>query len=215
MKQYWSHLLFINFEVDQQQLRKIVPDYLELDSYEGKYFSSIVPFEMSHVSFPFSPPLPFSRLNELNLRTYVKYKGVPGIYFFTLDSNHKLANFIARTFFHLPYRNSKIDMMLEGSRYFVKSNMIDLKVQIKDKKLKTAREKFLVERYLLYTDNGKNIFRGEVNHRPWNLRSVEIEKLTECLNKTYGLNQSRFVDAFYGKGFDVSFNPFKNIGVII
>jgi uncharacterized protein YqjF (DUF2071 family) len=214
MKQYWSHLLFINFEVDQEQLRKVVPDYLELDSYEGKYYSSVVPFEMSHVSFSFTPSLPFSRLNELNLRTYVKYKGVSGIYFFTLDSTHKLANFIARNLFHLPYRYSKIDMKLEGSSYVVKSNMLDLKAEIKGEKLKTDREKFLVERYFLYTDNGKDILRGEVIHRPWDLRSVEIDKLSENLNKAYGLDQNRFVDSFYGKGFDVSFNPFKKIGSI-
>ncbi len=214
MKQRWSDLLFINFEVEHQQLRKVVPDYLELDSFEGKYFTSVVPFEMSHVSFPFTPPLPFSRLNELNLRTYVKYQGVSGIYFFTLDSNHKLANYIARNFFHLPYRNSKIDMELKGSSYSVESDMIDLKVQIKDKKQKSDRDKFLVERYILYTDNGKNVLRGQVKHKPWELHSVEIERLSEILNKTYGLGRSGFVDAFYGSGFDVSFDPFRKVGVI-
>ena len=95
IQQKWSDVLFISFEVDYNQLRSELPTDLEVDTFNGNAYLSIVPFVMSDIRFFFTPPLPFSKLSELNLRTYVRYKNKPGIYFFTLDSDHRLGNFLA------------------------------------------------------------------------------------------------------------------------
>ena len=100
--------------VDKDFLKDALPHQLEPDLYEGKAYVSIVPFVMSDIRFFFSPVLPFSKLYELNLRTYVRYKGKKGIFFFTLDSNHRLGNFIARNFFHLPLPLLKTELHKEN-----------------------------------------------------------------------------------------------------
>ena len=79
ISQKWRDVFFLNFIVDKRELEKVLPSYLEVDTYEGECFTSVVPFKMSYIRFPFTPYLPFGRLSELNLRTYVKYNGVPGI----------------------------------------------------------------------------------------------------------------------------------------
>ena len=105
IQQKWSDVLFVSFEVDYDLLRSELPKDLEVDTFNGKAYLSIVPFVMSDIRFFFTPPLPFSKLSELNLRTYVRYKNKPGIYFFTLDSDHRLGNFLAQKIF-----NYRIDM---------------------------------------------------------------------------------------------------------
>ena len=44
-----------------------------------------------------SPPLPVvSQSPELNVRTYVHFDGVPGVWFFSLDASNALAVWAAR-----------------------------------------------------------------------------------------------------------------------
>ncbi|EMM93403.1 hypothetical protein LA733_3005 [Leptospira interrogans] len=63
----------------------------------------------------FLPPLPWvSYFSELNVRTYVKTQGKPGVYFFSLDAGNRIIVEIARKYFHLPYLNADIHFKREG-----------------------------------------------------------------------------------------------------
>ena len=44
-----------------------------------------------------------SRFLELNVRTYVRHRGQPGVTFFSLDASLRLGVGVARWIFHLPY----------------------------------------------------------------------------------------------------------------
>jgi Uncharacterized conserved protein len=71
ISQVWRHILFLNYRVDPNELKEGLPRGLELDTYDGAAYLSVVPFRMEGIRFPWSPTLPFSSLWELNLRTYV------------------------------------------------------------------------------------------------------------------------------------------------
>ena len=214
ISQTWKDLFFLNFTTSYENLRKIVPQHLELDSFQGDYFTSVVPFQMSDVSFPFTPSLPFSRLNELNLRTYVIYENVPGIYFFTLDSNHRIANVIARNFFHLPYRYSKIDLQRNNHYYRFKSDCAELSFEVGQYRDKNDRDTFITDRYFLFTQNKKFILRGQVFHEPWILHNIEGLNYVESLNDEFCVREYAYTDSFYSPGFNVYFKPFKRVGII-
>ncbi len=50
------------------------------------------------------PALPWvSAFPELNVRTYVRVAGKPGVFFFSLDAGNPLAVGAAQTLFNLPY----------------------------------------------------------------------------------------------------------------
>src|SRR4051794_19621159 len=49
MRQDWSLLLFLHWEVPAEQLRPLLPPGLELDLYRGRAFVGLVPFTMSGV----------------------------------------------------------------------------------------------------------------------------------------------------------------------
>ncbi len=121
IQQKWSDVLFVSFEVDCELLRSELPKDLEVDTFNSKVFLSTVPFVMSGIRFFFTPHLPFSKLSELNLRTYVRYKNKPGIYFFTLNSNHRLGNFLTQKIFNLPYRYPILNINIDNNVYNVQS----------------------------------------------------------------------------------------------
>ena len=213
IQQKWSDLIFISYEVDKDLLNEALPDQLEPGLYEGKAYVSIVPFVMSDIRFFFSPVLPFSKMYELNLRTYVRYKGKKGIFFFTLDSNHRLGNFIARNFFDLPYRYSKLIFLKENdSLKFSSTDSIDLQVKTTTDSLDCRLSKWLTERYSLFTVSGKKVFRGDVIHEPWTLNKCEMIKFSDNFSAEFGFpSESKELHLAYSPGIDVKFIPFKRV----
>ena len=70
----WHHLAILNYEVDPNVLRPLVPAGTELDDWQGRAFISIVGFLFlnTHV---FGVGIPFHRdFEEVNLRFYVRRK---------------------------------------------------------------------------------------------------------------------------------------------
>ncbi len=115
MIQYWEELLFLHWEISKQFLDEILPQGLEADTFQGKAYVGLVPFRMKGVRPIFLPPLPWvSYFSELNVRTYVKTQGKPGVYFFSLDAGNRIIVEVARKYFHLPYLNADIHFKREG-----------------------------------------------------------------------------------------------------
>src|SRR5207245_4597139 len=95
---------------------------LELDTYDSDGWVSVTPFRVAVrprglvrwgdlLSFP-----------ELNCRTYVRYKSIPGIYFFSLDAASVMAVAGARLFYRLPYFHSKMRMKSEAGAFLFESS---------------------------------------------------------------------------------------------
>lgn len=82
MKQIWSNLLFAHYPIKFEVLRKLVPEALHLDSYNGMCWIGVVPFRMSGIRLRGLPSIPGTdQFPELNVRTYVTLDGKPGVYF--------------------------------------------------------------------------------------------------------------------------------------
>jgi len=91
---------------------------LELDLFEGEAWIGVVPFHMMNVAPRGVPSLPYlSRFAELNVRTYVRAAGRPGVYFFSLDASRAIAVTAARVLFNLPYHVAT--MTVEADRAIV------------------------------------------------------------------------------------------------
>jgi uncharacterized protein YqjF (DUF2071 family) len=165
---------------------------------------------MSDIRFFFTPPLPFSKLSELNLRTYVRYKNKPGIYFFTLDSDHKVGNFLARKIFNLPYRYAILNVDIDNDIYNVQSkNSLSLKVKITDTKIVTDLSNWITERYSLYNIVDEKVSRGDVLHPTWSLKEAEVINIDDQFSKQFNLDVCPTqYHCFYSKEINVRFRPF-------
>jgi uncharacterized protein len=176
--QSWLDLCFLHWRVDETQLRKLVPDSVELDTHDGSTWLGITPFRLSNFRLRGLPPIPgLSTFPEVNVRTYVTRDGRPGIWFFSLDAASRLAVEAAKKAYKLPYhhaemRYERVGEYVEyessragaafGGRYRGDGNLFHAEAG--------TLEYFLTERYCLYTEDGGRLYRAEIHHPPWDLQ---------------------------------------------
>lgn len=187
MHQNWGKLLFMHWRIDKKLLRPLIPEALEIDTFDGTAWIAITPFNMWDIRAlpPFIPPVPgFSSMHELNVRTYVHFDRVPGVWFFSLDCNSAAAVLAARTFFFLPYYKAEIDLEQKGQTIDYSLTRTDapaaeFKASWKiGEKLPSSHpgslEFFLTERYCLYSELNRELHRARIYHQPWPLQKATL-----------------------------------------
>jgi uncharacterized protein YqjF (DUF2071 family) len=195
MRQFWGKLLFMHWPIEAELLRPLIPKRLTIDTYEGKAWIGVVPFTMWGVRPTFTPPFPgLSAFHELNVRTYVHYDGVPGVWFFSLDANNAPAVWAARNFLALPYFNARItlEQQAETIRYSstrthkdAPSAGLETTWKIGESLEASAPGSlafFLTERYCLYAArNDKKLYRLRIFHPVWPLRRASLSSFDSTM----------------------------------
>ena len=200
MRQWWGKLLFMHWPIDVDLLRPLIPSRLTIDTFEGQAWLGVVPFTMWGVRPPFVPPIPgLSAFHELNIRTYVHYDGVPGVWFFSLDANNAPAVWAARTFVHLPYFNAQIKLEQEDATITYSSirtrrgappAMLETTWNIGEALAQSnpgSLPFFLTERYCLYAARQDRLYRMRILHTPWPLRQATLSSCSSTMVEALGL----------------------------
>lgn len=185
----WHDLAFFHWPLAATALRPLIPHPLALDQYEGTAWIGIVPFRMTGIRCRGCPALPgLSAFPELNVRTYVTVEGKPGVWFFSLDAANRLAVWVARAAFHLPYHFARMSVRYRGESVTYVSRRhgragIEAKFEAGYQPTSAAGESkagsiehWLTERYCLYAaDRNGRVFRGDIHHKPWPLQAATGE----------------------------------------
>ncbi|PYS93786.1 MAG: hypothetical protein DMF64_03200 [Acidobacteria bacterium] len=199
MKQNWGKLLFMHWRIAEEALRPLIPQGLTIDTYDGSAWLAIAPFTMWDVRLSFTPPVPgFSDFHELNVRTYVHHKGVPGVWFFSLDANSLPAVIGARTLYHLPYFHAQIELEQQATQinYRLRRDDADKPAELQATWMIGARlpesqpgslEFFLTERYCLYAARSATLYRARIHHAPWPLQRASLTTLHSTMIESHGL----------------------------
>lgn len=109
LEMQWLDLAFLHWPLPPEALRRCLPAAVELDLWEGQAWLGIVPFAMQGIRARGCPAFPgVSRSLELNVRTYVRCGGQPGVWFFSLDAAHPILVHGARAAFALPYYQARM-----------------------------------------------------------------------------------------------------------
>jgi uncharacterized protein len=116
MRMIWADLGFLHWTVPVAVLRPLVPEALEIDTFDGLAFVGLVPFTMRGVRPRSFPALPWlSSFHEVNVRTYVHHLGRdPGVWFLSLDAANPIAVVVARTIWKLPYHFARMALERDG-----------------------------------------------------------------------------------------------------
>ncbi len=193
----WADIAFAHWRIPASQLRPLVPDDLEIDLHDGNAWVGLIPFRMESCRFRGVPPLPGIRdFLECNVRTYVRHRGVPGVWFFSLDAESRLPVIGGRLMWGLNYRLARFQRSFEGDtiRYRLDRNKGDGSGGLDwtpGTRLPPPEpgslEYFLVERYHLYSMRRGRLIRGRVDHDPWELRSASAEKIDPGLVEAAGI----------------------------
>lgn len=198
MFQSWRNLLFAHWPLPPDQVRTLVPRELEIDEFDGSAWVGLTPFRLTGLRARCLPPPPlFSEFPEMNLRTYVRVGGKPGIFFFTLEAASRLAVLGARMLYRLPYHRAQMQIGRESgwirfrSRREADGAGVEARYRGTGPWFEAAPgslEHFLIERYALYTVIAQGwVLRGEIHHRPWTIRVAEAEITRNTLAGAHGL----------------------------
>ncbi|MBS4208260.1 DUF2071 domain-containing protein [Bacillus sp. FJAT-50079] len=188
MTQVWRDMLFMHWPVDAAFVRNRIPEDLELDLFNDQAWISVIPFRATNTRGRFLPLIPFmTAYLELNIRTYVVYQGVPGIYFFRIDANHLPTVVGARAYTGIPYCMADMTFLCENNKYFFSSlnkkerREVKLAYQGEDVLYEVepgTLDHWLLERYCMYSIKGKHVYRGDIHHDKWKVTNGQVEVIT-------------------------------------
>ena len=209
----WHAVLFMHWPVPPEAVVTLLPERLELDLFDGSAWIGVVPFRMSGVRPRWLPELPrLSAFPELNVRTYVRAGGKPGVWFFSLDASSTPAVKVARRRWFLPYHRSAMKLKRNGSKVHYSSerqwpgrfgtstriealagDLIPALDQMypPGQAVPGTLEHFLAERYILYSrDPQGQIYRGQVHHTPYPLREARLLNFEQTRVRSSSLRSS-------------------------
>ena len=180
--QSWRDVLFVHWEADGRRLREYLPAELEPDCWHGSNWVSAVAFRLADVRLRGLPPIPLcTDFLELNLRTYVRYQGEPGIYFLRMYADSRVAVAAARWLTPLPYCYAPMICRREGGVWHLECGnrsagpaaLLAGQFQLQGSAQPAAEnslDAWLVERYLAFVpDRRGRLHRMKVAHPPWEI----------------------------------------------
>ncbi|MGH7475333.1 MAG: YqjF family protein [Longimicrobiales bacterium] len=195
--QDWEDVGFANWPVPVERLRPLVPPELEIDTFDGLAWITLTPLRVRIRPRTLRLPLGVLDFPELNLRTYVRVRDRPGIFFFSLDAGSRLAVAGARTLYRLPYYTAEMRMTRSDGRVSFRSRREDgaarlVASYVLDGEARAAapgtREHWLAERYALYVVlRSGRVHRTDIHHRPWLLQPARFDIETNTVGETAGI----------------------------
>jgi len=187
-------VVFVHYEVEPGRLQTAVP--FPLDVRDGKAYVSVVAFTQERLRLAFGGRMTdwvggwFANHEFLNVRTYVRHRGEPGIFFLAEWVPRRVAAWIAPPMFGLPYRLGK--MKYEHSRPAMsgwvrgKGTWFQYRFECDDANHPSPCERgtldeFLLERYVAFTEWRGWLRMFRVEHEPWPQTQVEVTVEDESL----------------------------------
>jgi hypothetical protein len=199
MFQSWTSLTFLHWRYPPEQIRRLLPKELALDTFDGSAWVGLTPFLLKGLRPPFVPVLPWiSQFPEMNVRTYVRGPdGEPGVWFFTLEADRLAAVAGARLAYRLPYRWAAMQVRPGNETVEYASSRkwpfgpgdARICVEIGEAIEPAELDKFLTARFRLYTMFFGRLGFAQIEHEPWPLRTGRILRLVQNVVEASGVPQ--------------------------
>lgn len=214
----WDRAVFIHYEADPAILQREVP--FPLDLREGRAFVSLVAFTLLRMRPRLGGRLgewlfqPIASHEFLNVRTYVRHTGEPGIFFLAEWLSNPLSVRLGPRTFGLPYRFGHLryahahDDEILGT-VTASEGRLGYRATIPaasfDPSEAESPTEFLLERYTAFTCQRERRRLFRVWHEPWPQTPIEIEVTADDLLASTGKwwNSAEYVGAHYSPGVEV------------
>lgn len=197
VQQQWRNMAFLHWSFPPEEVDRLLPPGLLLDTFEEKAWVGLTLFEVHDFRTLPLPSLPgVSSYPETNLRTYVRTKdGADGIWFFSLEVDSIATVTAARSTLSVPYRWSK--MSVDDHHYVSRRRSSPLLghdvtvtpgAPIAEDDL-TELDVWLTGRWRAFTRPAGRLVTIGVHHEPWPLHRCEVDDLEEYLLGHAGLDR--------------------------
>jgi len=178
VSQRWENMLFAHWRVEPEELRCLLPSRVEPDVADGGAWIGLVAFVMRGTRGLGFGPLP--DIPELNMRTYVRVDGTPGVWFLTLDASSRFFAGVGKSLYGLRYHVSKMTVATDcGRTHYLscrRNASFAASYAPRGDAYPAARgsiERFLFERYRLFSLRRGRLVTATVEHDPWRLQRAE------------------------------------------
>ena len=190
---------FAHWPVDPAAVRSLVPDRLDVATFEGDAWVSVVAVRMADVRPRGVPRRLGLSFPQRNLRTYVRRGDEAGIYFVALDAPDPVGVPVARRVFGLPYHRADIEYERRGDELAFKSRRRDHPRPAFDATFAPrgdaaaaapgSLDAFLAENYRFFA--GENpLFAGDIDHPTWRMREADVTVLANSMFEAHGADAS-------------------------
>jgi uncharacterized protein YqjF (DUF2071 family) len=183
----WDNLTFLHWAFEPDEVQRLLPVGLTVETHRGAAWVGLVPFEME-VRLPRTDPTPWvSHFPETNVRTYVRAAdGTTGVWFLSLDAARLGAVLTARSGFDLPYYWSKMSVTTVGSVVSYQSRRrwpgprgaaCDVAIEVGDRFVPgelTGLDHWLTARWRLYSVGADRTRYALAEHGPWELHAARV-----------------------------------------
>lgn len=222
LRQRWAELAYFHWRYPADEVRRLLPDGIAVDTFDGDAWVGLIPFVMRDVRVGPTPPVPYlGTFVEINVRTYVvDAHGRRAVWFWSLDVPRSVIVGVARTAFSLPYCWSPGASHTETEpgrhRYTMQRRWpsapagparaeIDFTVgdEIAPDDVDDLSH-FLSARWGLLTTRRDRVLRGSVSHPQWPLFEIGAASIDQTVIEAAGLSSPQGeLHAMYSPGVDV------------
>jgi uncharacterized protein len=220
LSQRWSDNTFLHWRTPVESVRAQVPRPLQLDTYGGESWLSLVALRVRQVRPGRLPGFLGASYSQVNLRTYVSHSGVQGVFFLGIHFSSALVAAGASLGFGIPARRARLrfahmqsELSLQVDSPRDGSGGLFARLSIGDEAHNASEgqlDHWLHERYSFFSLRGRNLLRTDVTHAPWSLRPAQVLAIEGAL----GGAQSRFrvpEHATYAEHKDVVMAPSERV----
>ena len=177
-----TDVLFAHWRVGLDEVARLLPPGLPLDTHDGEAWVGLVPFRLSSVRLRGLPPVPRLVFEQLDVLTFVAVDDRPGFWLCSVDVSNPVLLEAAKRTHRLPAYRARMSSGREGEWRTFQALRDGLAFEARYRPLGEAftpepgsLEHFLTERYCLYTADGGRLYRAELHHPPWRARPAEAE----------------------------------------
>ena len=215
----WDRAVFINYSADPSVLQRQVP--FELDLRAGQAFVSVVAFTLvrmrPRIGRTWTEWLlkPIATHEFLNIRTYVRHNGEPGIFFLAEWLSNRISVLLGPRTFGLPYRFGDLnyqhalnDQPICGS-VCAREGRLAYVGEVSESafvpSVPGSLDEFMLERYTAFTERGKRRRLFRIWHSAWPQATAVCDVGETSLIASTGAwwNTAKFISANYSPGAEV------------
>jgi uncharacterized protein YqjF (DUF2071 family) len=207
LRQRWDDLASFHWRYPVDEVARLLPAGLRVDTFDGSAWVGLIPFHMRAVRVGPGPVVPWlGAFVEINVRTYVTDSaGHRGVWFWSLDVPRAPVVGVARSLFSLPYCWSAAEHTVtptgagDRHRYTCSRRWprrsraaagCDVAYTVGDRVDDAdvgELDHFVSARWSLFTVRRGRLVRGDVDHVRWPIHRVTDVEVGQSLVEAAGL----------------------------
>lgn len=187
----WLTQTFVHWAYSPDQVQRLLPEGLTVDTYDQRAWVTLTPFVMARVR-PLGVPAALPSFAETNLRTYVRERdGRDGLWLLSIEVGCPvmLAGRVVGAPYHLGHLtlSRRGDVLTYTGIRGRGGPSYGVAVRPGEPVRPTRRDVWLTSRWRAFTQGYGVLWRTPVEHEPWPLRAARLEDLEETLTRAAGL----------------------------